>query len=122
MMMPLEEVEQIALVNWLKLSNYMFFAVPNGGTRNSKEAVNLKRSGVVAGVSDLVIFLKNNILFLELKRQKVLLKSGALSASNSKISSEQLDFLCAVKFYPYALSTVAFGYEDAIKQIKELDK
>jgi hypothetical protein len=122
MITPTEEMEQVALVNWLKLNNYLFHANPNGGKRNAKEAFNLKRGGVVAGVSDLTIFLKHKILYLELKRQKVKLKSGKMSASNSKTSSEQLDFICTVKKYDYALSTIAFGYADAIEQIKELDK
>jgi hypothetical protein len=33
----------------------LLFAVPNGGSRNILEAVNLKKQGVRAGVSDLVL-------------------------------------------------------------------
>lgn len=36
-----------------------FFAVPNGGSRNSLEAINLKRQGVKAGVSDIVCLVPN---------------------------------------------------------------
>jgi len=33
----------------------LLFAIPNGGWRNKKEAANLKRQGVRAGVSDLIL-------------------------------------------------------------------
>lgn len=33
----------------------LLFAVPNGGSRNVLEAVNLKKQGVRAGVSDLIL-------------------------------------------------------------------
>ncbi len=33
----------------------LLFAVPNGGSRNAIEAAKLKREGVVAGVSDLIL-------------------------------------------------------------------
>ena len=33
----------------------LLFAVPNGGSRNEKEAAELKRQGVVAGVADLIL-------------------------------------------------------------------
>lgn len=47
------------------------FAVPNGGNRNAKEAARLKREGVKAGVSDLVLAIPRfgfHGLFLELKQ------------------------------------------------------
>lgn len=51
---------------------YMFpytliYAVPNGGSRNIKEAANLKRQGVLAGVSDLHVIHKGQMIFVEVK-------------------------------------------------------
>ena len=43
------------------------FAVPNGGTRNLKEAMTLKATGTLSGVSDLIVLLPNKILFIEVK-------------------------------------------------------
>jgi len=45
------------------------FAVPNGGHRNILEAINLKATGVVSGVSDMIILLPNKCLFIELKTE-----------------------------------------------------
>ena len=65
-----EEAEQVAVVNYCAVRNIPIFAVPNGGHRNALEAKNLKRSGVKAGVPDLVIPLPNKThhgLFIEMK-------------------------------------------------------
>jgi hypothetical protein len=49
------------------------FAVPNGGSRNKKEAANMKAAGVVAGVADLILLIPNGqygALCIELKHGK----------------------------------------------------
>jgi hypothetical protein len=43
------------------------FAVPNGGLRSKQEAMKLKSTGVVAGVSDLIILMPNKCIFVEVK-------------------------------------------------------
>lgn len=45
----------------------LWFHVPNGGSRNVIEAVNLKRMGTLAGVSDLLAFHNGEFFALELK-------------------------------------------------------
>ncbi len=55
-----------------KLKN-LLFAVPNGGFRNPIEAANLKKQGVIPGVSDLILLVPNNSynsLCIELKTDK----------------------------------------------------
>ncbi len=48
----------------------LWFAVPNGGSRNLLEAVNLKRQGLRAGVPDLVVIPKAGpVCFIELKSE-----------------------------------------------------
>ena len=48
----------------------IIFSVPNGGTRNDKEAMVLKATGLLAGVSDLILILPNSrILFIEFKTE-----------------------------------------------------
>ena len=72
-----EEHLQINCISWFdyqypKLQK-LLFAVPNGGSRNKLEAVNLKKQGVRAGVSDLVLLYQNNkypFLCLEFKAKK----------------------------------------------------
>jgi hypothetical protein len=46
---------------------HIIFSVPNGGTRNKSEAMKLKATGLLAGVSDLIIIQPNKILFVEVK-------------------------------------------------------
>ena len=51
---------QIACINWFRYQfpdiKKMIIEIPNGGSRNIIEASNLKKQGVVAGVSDLILF------------------------------------------------------------------
>lgn len=55
--MPASELsEQIMVVDELTRGRVVFAAVPNGGHRAGRESVNLRRSGVQAGVPDLLIF------------------------------------------------------------------
>lgn len=68
---------QIACVRWFrcqypKLAKILF-SVPNGGTRNSREAGFLKAEGVTAGVSDLILLKPNGqypYLCIEMKAGK----------------------------------------------------
>lgn len=49
----------------------LIFAVPNGGTRNIREAILLKATGVVSGVSDLICIMPNfKLVFVEVKTEK----------------------------------------------------
>lgn len=52
-----------------KLNNPSFciFAVPNGGLRTKHEAMKLKATGTVAGVSDLIVLKPNKAIFVEVK-------------------------------------------------------
>ena len=58
---------QVSVINLLRRSNIFCFAVPNGGLRNKFTAKKLKAEGVLAGVADIVILLKNKCIFVELK-------------------------------------------------------
>lgn len=53
-------------------NNYkgLIFSVPNGGSRNPIEAKNLKLTGSLAGVSDLIVIQQNRIIFVEVKIEK----------------------------------------------------
>ena len=67
---------QSECVRWFRLqfpkTARLLFAVPNGGSRDAREAVNLKIQGVVAGVSDLILLLPRNgfgCLCIEMKTE-----------------------------------------------------
>ena len=50
-----EAQEQAAVIQWCDIRRIPVFHVPNGGSRDKREAANLKRQGVRAGVPDLVV-------------------------------------------------------------------
>jgi len=68
---------QSACINWFRLQypklKNLLFAVPNGGSRNVIEAKNLKRQGVLPGVSDLIFLVSSSkypYLCIEMKHGK----------------------------------------------------
>ena len=48
----------------------LLFSVPNGGKRHGAEAKNLKYSGVISGVSDMLLFEAGKCYCLEFKDEK----------------------------------------------------
>jgi hypothetical protein len=68
---------------------HVIFAVPNGGLRSKSEAMTLKATGVVAGVSDMIIISPNKIFFIEVKTE------------TGKQSPDQKDFEQKVKSMGY---------------------
>lgn len=65
---------QASCVDWFRCQYRrragLLFAVPNGGSRNALEAVRLRREGVTAGVSDLLLLIpsgKYHGLCIEMK-------------------------------------------------------
>lgn len=73
--MQREMIEQMHTVHWcrMKYPHIMIAASANGGSRNLREAVNLKKAGITAGIPDLQIFFAaRNFhgLFLEMKAPK----------------------------------------------------
>ena len=123
---PKEEIEQMKLIQWLKANKYNFFAPINEQSHSflnkSVAIIQTKRAklmGLIPGVSDIVIFLDSKILFIEMKRQPKTLKSGKLSYTNSKTSEEQVKFLNNVNKYDYAKGFICYGFDEAVKIIKE---
>ncbi len=90
-------------------NNNLIFSVPNGGSRNPVEALKLKRTGTLAGVSDLIIMIPNRIIFLELKTE-----SGIQSDSQKEfqINAEALGF-------EYLLIRNLKQYEDLMQALFE---
>ena len=114
-----ERQEQIKLHQYCKLKKLISFAVPNGGSRHKLEAINLKREGVTAGVSDYIVLLPNKILFIEMKKARKRLLNGKLSESKPNVSDEQKEFLIKVNEFGYAEGIVAQGASVAIEFIEK---
>lgn len=110
-----EAEEQIAIMNWVEYNKGRFPAlemlhhIPNGGHRNSIEAVNLKRQGVKSGVPDLCLPVPMGGaagLYLELKVDKT-----------CKVSDNQKRWIEMLKDQGYQAG-VCYGAEHAIKVLE----
>ena len=124
--MKTEAQEQEKLVYWLRIKKIFHWATTNENNtygQNRKYAMiaenKAKRGGKLKGVSDLTVMLPHIILYIELKRQPKVLKSGKKSTSHTKTSREQLDFIEKVNQYPYAKGKVCYGFEEARAYIEE---
>lgn len=53
--------------NFCASKENLIFSVPNGGLRNKREAVKLKATGLVSGVSDLIVVKPDEVVFVEVK-------------------------------------------------------
>ena len=120
---PTESQETIQLANWLRANNYMF-------TKNANETFtkfwNVKRKNTLEWVSkwvpDMMIILKKwALLFIELKRQKKILKSWKLSSSNSQISAEQVNWINELNKIKNVQAEICYGADEAINLIKRLE-
>lgn len=106
-------IQQIC-VSWFRLQfpsiAHLLFAVPNGGSRNLMEAANLKKEGVVAGVSDLILLYPiggYGALCIEMKT----------SSKNSRQSSSQKEWQKLVESVgiKYVICRDIYEFQDAIK-------
>lgn len=79
----------------------VYFHVPNAGLRKPRTGAKLKRLGMLAGVSDLIILCPRRACFLELK------------AKNGHVSEEQRDFGIAVEALGFEFG-IANSYEAAV--------
>lgn len=113
-----ERFEQIAVMGWArwqkfgngKVSDYLHHS-PNGGSRNKKEASNIKLAGVMKGFPDLFLAIPKNGyhgLFIELKQKK---------ARKSDVKDSQIAVLERFAKQGY-YCTVCFGANQAIETIK----
>lgn len=81
---------QESAINFIRYSGYFSIHVPNGGSRNVIEAMNLKKQGVMAGCPDVLIF--DNIMDLP---SMVIFKgiSIELKVKGGKVSESQRTFI-----------------------------
>lgn len=108
-----EAVQQQTLFEWAALMEAkvpelrLMYHVPNGGSRNSIEAENLKRQGVKAGVPDVCLPVargNSHGLYIEMK------------AGDNKPTEKQQEWLTALEKQGYA-TAVCYSWEDAVNII-----
>lgn len=122
-----ERQEQICFIKYLEILKKQgkiitYFAVPNGGGRNVREAVNLKKEGVRAGVSDLCIILASNVVFIEMKKEPKLLKNNKLSYAGIVTSEKQKEFLGDINKSDVCYGAVCYGFNGAKEFIDKILK
>jgi hypothetical protein len=96
----------IARLQWCADPSVFYFHVPNGGYRTPREAARFKSFGVRPGVPDLILLRRGQVFALEIKA-----KSGKLSP-HQKTTLRRMEAAGAVV-------AVAFGLDDAIRQLEE---
>jgi len=93
-----------------KYPTALVFHIPNGGRRNKREAVALKRMGVLAGVSDVFFIYNGALIALEFK------------AGAGKESGEQQAFGKAIKrhgFHYFAVRSATEALQAVEKTLSE---
>lgn len=110
-----EDTEQINVMEWARwnVNKYpelkWLHHIPNGGSRNKREAVKLKQMGVKAGVSDICLPYPKGIycgLYIEMK------------FGNNRKTEEQKAFLQDMEEAGHFVAT-CYSAEDAVKVIEE---
>ena len=110
-----EATEQERLISWAGWQHNTYpelkllYHVPNGGSRNTLEAANLKRQGVKAGVPDLCLPVArqgHHGLYIEMKWGK------------NKVTENQSQWLEELRQQGYK-AVVCYGADEAIRVIEE---
>ena len=66
----------------------LLFSVPNGGTRDVREVMKLKATGLTPGVSDLIFLYNGTAFLIELKRDKTSRQNKAQVIWQDQVSSQ----------------------------------
>lgn len=109
-----EAQEQTLLFEWAEYSGIpelkTIYAIPNGGSRNVIEAVNLKRQGVRKGIPDVCLPIAKkgyNALYIEMKRTK-----------GSSTQKEQKEMIALLNAFGNK-AVICKGFLEAKKVIEE---
>lgn len=105
---PLEVEEQAAFVHYLRLKNYKFSMIPNDTyTKSWSQKRRNKMLGLNGGLPDLLVIVKNKLVFIEMKRR-----------TSGRVSKNQKEWLSALNKCLNVSAYVAKGADEAIKIIK----
>ena len=88
-----EHYLQVAIHNLLTYNKIFHFSVPNGGLRNIRVARALKAEGALSGVSDLIIIIPNQVIFVELKNGKEGRQSDSQKEFQTKVEGFGFKYL-----------------------------
>ena len=106
----LEEQEQMKFVSWLRVKKIRHIHIANERMCSVVYKKKLKALGTYAGFPDLMIFLPNRTLFIEMKRSDKRL---------SRVSKEQSEWLEFLNLLDEGSAKVCYGADEAIEFVKE---
>ena len=109
-LIPLEEQEQMKFVSWLRVKKIRHIHIANERMCSVVYKKKLKALGTYAGFPDLMIFLANRTLFIEMKRSDKRL---------SRVSKEQREWLEFLNLLDEGSAKVCYGADEAIEFVKE---
>ncbi|WP_181653544.1 VRR-NUC domain-containing protein [Campylobacter hyointestinalis] len=109
-LIPLEEQEQMSFVTWLRVNKIRHIHVANERMCSVVYKKKLKALGTYAGFPDLMIFLANRTLYIEMKRSDKRL---------SRVSKEQIEWLEFLNLLDEGSAKVCYGADEAIEFVKE---
>ena len=118
MLNPLEQQEQQAFVNYLKLNKIVYFSAINETPWRKYVTNNIyiklmslfKSMGFIKGVNDIHVYLPNVLLHLEFKRRD----------GKGKQSTDQKKWETKMEQFSYCEYRIANSYEEGIKIVEEL--
>lgn len=127
MKVPTENQEAETLANYLRYNNYMFTHIANESWLPPKvamlSALRKKRMWLSPWFPDFCIVLKRwSLLFIELKRQKTILKSWKEWASPSRISDEQIKWAESLNKIENVQCNFCYWSSEAINLINRIDE
>ena len=100
---PLEEEEQMALVDYLEIRGLKFTAIPNSTfTKSWKQKMKNTRTGLRPGLPDLLVIVKDKLIFIEMKRVK-----------GGTVSETQKEWIEALSKCEGVNAYVAKGFDEA---------
>lgn len=110
---PTEHEEQCTFVEWLETKKLKFSAIPNGGGRSMHQAMVLKKEGVRGGLPDMLIIVKDHLVWIEMKRSDLKPKIGGKGG----VSDEQWRWIDALNRCNNVQVYVCYGAEEAMKVV-----
>ncbi|MBP9698116.1 MAG: VRR-NUC domain-containing protein [Candidatus Moranbacteria bacterium] len=111
---PSERDEQIAFVEWLRINRYVFTSIPNSAQRTARYAQMMKQEGLNPGLPDLLIIVKNQLVWIEMK------KSIYKNRKNGGLSESQIEWHEALNKCANTQVFVCYGDLEAREVIRSI--
>jgi len=125
MNVPLEDQEAKVLSSWMKAKGIVHTHIANERWTTVQHKVKLKSMGLSKGFPDYMIIVPTKTqgkctVFIELKRQRRILKNGKLGKSPSDVKEEQIEWVAKLNECESTEAVICFGAQESIEYIEEL--